>query len=392
MGAPIGENALGLCCQAGGFDYDPWTLLLLRQVSHEVKKQADEALGDELSSGHWFNAFRGPPKMLLSETNLDAMYERLRRFCAALGGPPARFTLIHTMIVDCSARNGMVVIAPPLSFLSQLCTIGVRIILKARAVGMKEAICSSWQSETVPLDRVAPLPSVAEIDVSGRDAATKSVLLWLLSCSSAESAAPLCLEVVTFVGYTFTRQGMAALMALLARQPRLKTLSLPQNTIEGSTLKELPALTSLTQLDLAANYLNRSAELFAAALAPLPRIQRLNLSSNGLGTLGNLGTITSSFSPALTSLDLSANELSSHNKSALVDLLMRLTALTTLNLSYNSLRDKGARALPLSRLTALTLLDLTVNKISPNWVPAGVPWLVRHSDDVGDKGKGFYFI
>lgn len=71
---------------------------------------------------------------------------------------------------------------------------------------------------------------------------------------------------------------------------------------------------------------------------------------------------------------------------------MQQTALTTLNLSYNHLRNKGTHGLPLSRLTALTLLDLTANEISPNWAPIGVPWLVRHCDDVGGKGKGFYLL
>ncbi|NDE98824.1 MAG: hypothetical protein EB034_11195 [Verrucomicrobia bacterium] len=385
MDAPA-EKALGLCCQVGTFYYDPWALLKLRLVSREIKNHADVALGDELSSGHWFSSFRGPPKML-TETNLGAMYEGLRRFCASLGVAPARFILSHTMIVDCSARNGTAVIAPPLSFLAQLCTIGVRIALTVRVVGRRDGICSSWQSETVSLNKVVPLPSLFEIHVSGRDAATKTALLWLLSCSA--SSAPPCLEVVTFMGYTLTEQSAAALMGLLAGQPRLKSLSLPQNTLSGLTLKELPTLTTLIQLDLSANYLNRSAELFAAALAPLPQIQRLNLSSNGL--CGHLRTIASSFPPALTSLDLSANELG-YDRSALGELLMQQTALTTLNLSYNHLRNKGTHGLPLSRLTALTLLDLTANEISPNWAPVGVPWLVRHCDDVGGKGKGFYLL
>lgn len=267
MDAPA-EKALGLCCQVGTFYYDPWALLKLRLVSREIKNHADVALGDELSSGHWFSSFRGPPRML-TETNLGAMYEGLRRFCASLGVAPARFILSHTMIVDCSARNGTAVIAPPLSFLAQLCTIGVRIALTVRVVGTRDCICSSWQSETVSLNKVVPLPSLFEIHVSGRDAATKTALLWLLSCSA--SSAPPCLEVVTFMGYTLTEQSAAALMGLLAGQPRLKSLSLPQNTLSGLTLKELPTLTTLIQLDLSANCLNRSAELFAAALAPCLR-------------------------------------------------------------------------------------------------------------------------
>jgi len=386
------EIAIGICCQAGEFVYDPWTLLKLRRVSCGIKKRADEALGDELKSQRWYSSFRVP---LSLETNLSPMIKDLRRFCAALGGPPACFILNYTMVVDCSARNGTALIAPPLSFLAQLCTIGIRIMLTARVVGKHDGICigGGRQRETVSLDTVVLLPSVTQLCVSGKDAATKSVLQWLLSCcSSADGKAPLWLEAVTFMEYTLTRQGATALMSQLARLPGLKILNLPQNTLEGLTLKELPALTSLTELDLSINYLHRSVERFATALAPLTRIRRLNLASNCLG--GVLGTIASAFPPALTGLDLSANGLG-FDRLAIADLLSRLPALTSLDLSFNALRVKGARALPLSRLTALTLLDITNNGIledSPSWVP-GVPWLARRGPhEIGDTVKGFYFV
>lgn len=372
MEVSAAETAIGIYCQIGEFNYYlPWalrTLLKLRLVSREIKKKADESLGGMLSSKHCYSSFKGPPITL--ETDLSAMFEDLRRFCAALGGPPSRFILGLTIGIKCNAAD-TAIIAPPLSFLAQLCTIGVRIRLAAREMSSG----GGCQRETVSLNTVVLLPSVTELF---SNVSTKSVLHWLLSCVGT---APPGLEAFTYMGRALTREGAAVVMDQLSRQPRLKSFIFTQYTIECLVLKKLKALTSLTRLDLSSNCLNRSPALFAAALAPLTRIQRLDLSSNSLG--GELSVIAGAFPPALKELNLSANGLGA-NISAVSDLLSRLPALTALNLSFNDLRDEGALSLPLSRLTALTMLNLQNNGISPTWAPAGMPWLTRQD------GNGIY--
>jgi len=373
MEVSAAETAIGIYCQIGEFNYYlPWalrTLLKLRLVSREIKKKADESLGGMLSSKHCYSSFKKPPITL--ETDLSTMIEDLRRLCATLGGPPSRFILGLTIDIKCNAA-GTAIIAPPLSFLAQLCTIGVRIRLAAREVSSGGGGC---QRETVSLSTVVLLPGVTELS---SNASTASVLHWLLRCVGTT---PPGLEAFTYMGRTLTRKGAAVVMDQLSRQPRLKSFIFTQYTIKWLVLKKLTALASLTRLDLSSNRLNRSPALFAAALAPLTRIQRLDLSSNFLG--GELSVIAGAFPPALKELNLSANGLSA-NISAVSDLLSRLPALTALNLSFNDLRDEGALSLPLSRLTALTMLNLQNNGISPTWAPAGMPWLTRQD------GNGIY--
>jgi len=349
----MAETAIGICCrQVGMFDYLFPSKLLLRLVSHKIKEYADEMLMNCHSS------FRMRPSMPLLETDLDAKLEALRRLSAALGSSPER--LIHyTMVVDCNA-GGTALIAPPLSFLAQLCTIGIRIKLTVRVVGKQHAGVSSsgWQRETVSLDTVVLLPSVTQLYVSDVNVTTASMLHWLLSCCGGVSATSGVgeltsgLEAFTYMGRTLAEQDMAALMGQLARLPKLKTLTFDQDNIKSLVLKGLPAITSLTKLDLSKNNLRRSAELFATVLASLTHIRDLNLASNRLSSV--LDTIAGAFPPALTRLDLSANGLGD-NISATSYLLSRLPALTSLNLSFNALCDKGAQALPLSRLTTLTI-------------------------------------
>jgi len=386
----MAETAIGICCRQVGKSDPFFPRNPMRLVSREIKKIADEVL----MNGHI--TFRMRPSMPLLETDLGAKIEALRRLNAALGSSPERF-IHYTMVVDCNA-GGTALIAPPLSFLAQLCTIGIRIKLTVRVVGKQNAgISSGWQRETVSLDTVVPLPNVTRLYVSEINVTTASMLHWLLSCCGGVSAASGArgqiadgeltsgLEAFTYMGRTLAEQDMAALMGQLARL-NLKSLAFDQDNIKSLVLKELPALTSLTKLDLSKNNLRRSAELFATVLAPLTHIRDLNLASNRLSSV--LGTIASAFPPALTRLDLSANGLGD-NISATSDLLSRLPALTSLNLSFNALCDKGAQALPLSRLTALTMLDIQNNDISSTWTP-GVPWLVRcGSHKVGDTVKGF---
>jgi hypothetical protein len=371
MEVSAAETAIGIYCQIGEFNYYlPWTLrtlLKLRLVSREIKKKADESLGGMLSSKYCYSSFKGPPITL--ETDLSAMFEDLRRLCAALGGPPSRFILGLTIGIKCNAA-GTAIIAPPLSFLAQLCTIGVRVRLAAREVSSGGG--GGCQRETVSLSTVVLLPGVTELS---SNASTASVLHWLLRCVGTS---PPGLEAFTYMGRALTRKGAAVVMDQLSRQPRLKSFIFTQYTIEGLVLKKLTALASLTRLDLSSNRLNRSPALFAAALAPLTRIQHLDLSSNCLS--GELSDIAGAFPPALTELNLSANGLGA-NISAVSDLLSRLPALTSLNLSFNDLRDEGALSLPLSRLTALTILNLQNNGISPTWAPAGMPWLTRQGDN-----------
>ncbi len=144
----------------------------------------------------------------------------------------------------------------------------------------------------------------------------------------------------------------------------MKNLNLSKNQI--SEIKNLDALTALTELDLSYNEISQTKGLDALTalteldlsgnriseikkLGPLTALTGLNLSYNQISEIKNLDALT-----ALTGLDLSFNQISE------IKNLNTLSALTELYLSEN----KVSEIKNLDALTALTKLDLSFNQIS----------------------------
>ena len=384
-------QALILCCKSGGFDVP--TLLKIRQLSSQTKEAVNKALGEVLSSRRWPESasFWGPPPGCdLIETG-----NRLRRLCAALGKPLTNFTLSYNMIVDCRSRR-KIITALPLSFLAELCSVGFRVGLMVRVVSGK----SNWQSasvsrefltEVTSLRTKISLPYLTELYISGRDVATRNILMWLLQCGMPQ------LNRLTCVAFTGTllraTQYAPKLINMFSSLPNLTSLNLAQNGLEGKSLQGLKMLTGLTSLNLAANPLyHDEMHYLVSVLDSLSQLGELNLSSNYF--INGLTEVALAIPKTVTKLNLSSNSLGQYDvRESLANLT--LPSLTWLDLSSNDLGVEGARMLPVTLLTSLTLLDLSRNGIleeSPSWTPA-VPWLTCYAsiDDVDSK-KGICLL
>jgi len=411
------DKALGVICMSGSFDLP--TLLQIRQLSRQAKGVADKALGDMLSSQKRPESasFWGPPPGLRDCGPVE-ICNRLRRLCTALGKPPNKFTLAYVMIIDCRRRR-KILTAQSLSFLTELCNIGIHVALMVRVVSGKlnlqiNGVSREFLTGLANLRKDISLSCLTELYISGKDVMAHHVLYWLLQCGMPQLNR---LSHLAFTG-TLLRAWYYAptlINKFSSSLPKLTDLSLPLNKLSGKSLQMLTVLTGLTNLNLSESplypdemhylvsvldsmrqlrNLNLSSNYFIAGLAEVaPAIPKtvtwLNLSSNGLG-LGSLAGLTL---PSLTWLDLSSNALGVEGARMLPVSL--LTNLTQLNLSSNALGVEGARMLPVSLLTNLTLLDLSHNGIlaeSPTWTP-GVPWLTCYdSIDITDSKNGICLL
>jgi len=401
-----------LFCMSDGFDLP--TLLQIRQLSSQAKGAADKALGAMLSSRKRPESasFWGPPSGLRGCSPVE-ICNRLRRFCTALGKPPNNFTLAYVMIIDCRRRRRKNLTAQSLSFLTELCNIGIHVALMVRVVSGKlnletNGVSREFLTGLANLRKDISLSCLTELYISGKDVMAHHVLYWLLQCGMPQLNR---LSHLAFTG-TLLRAWYHAptlINKFSSSLPKLTDLSLPLNKLSGSHLQMLTVLTGLTNLNILDSplypeemhylvsvldsmrqlrSLNLSSNHFINGLmevAPaIPKtVTRLNLSSNSLG-LGSLAGLTL---PSLTWLDLSSNALGVEGARMLPVSL--LTNLTWLDLSSNALGVEGARMLPVSLLTNLTLLDLSHNGIlaeSPTWTP-GVPWLTCYDsiDIIGSK-------
>ena len=381
-------QALSLCCKSGGFDVP--TLLKIRQLSSLTKGAADKALGKVLSSRKRPESasFWGPPPGLRGCGPVD-IGNRLRRLCAALGNPPINFTLAYNMIVDCRRRK--IITALPLSFLTELCNVGIHVALMIRVVSGK----SNWQSsgvnrefltEVASLRTNISLPYLTELYISGRDVAAHHTLNWLLQCGMPQ------LNRLTHLAFTGTLLRARYCAPILINKfssslPNLTSLSLPQNALSGRSIQALTVLTGLTSLNLAANPLyHEEMHQLVSVLDSLPQLSALDLSLNYF--INGLAGVAPAIPKTVTKLNLSSNSLGLKGaRESLANLT--LPSLTWLDLSSNGLGVEGARMLPVTLLTSLTLLDLSRNGIlaeSPAWTPA-VPWLTCYAsvDDIDSK-------
>ena len=357
------QHALAHCCRAGVFDIAP--LLMLRRVSRGVKCPADDALGAALGRRGW--AFR-----LGADAGVDAEgCARLRRLCAALGRPPAFFTMEYAMAVDCSARTGAMVVSPPLSTAVQLCGVGCRFVLTLFIFSARSArgAAPRGPAEAVPRGSAVALPGLAELHIAGEDAAARLVLEWMLHCGTPQLAS---LSSVSLAGHLLTARATAELMTTLAGLPGLASLGLIRNSL--IKVDGLEALKGLTELDLSSNHLGeREQSRLAAVISGAPALNKLNLSANCLADrLLDLAAPLAR-STSLTWLNLSKNSLISGGRNVLLDLLPCLTGLAHLNLASNYLRIVPGE-LYLTALTALTYLDVSGNG-NVRWVTAGAPQL-----------------
>lgn len=105
--------------------------------------------------------------------------------------------------------------------------------------------------------------------------------------------------------------------------------------------KNLSGSPHMTHLDLSCNRIRSSPAL--RELASLTKLSRLNLASNQLETLSNVGYLIEIL-PQLTHLDLSSNSLSDADIQSLL-CGPRLPKLSCLNLSHNEIGMDGIRAL-----------------------------------------------
>ena len=352
-------DQLAFCCRAGVFDVA--SLLLLRRVARDVKAPADDALGGALGRRGW--SFRPPAS--------GPECAQLRRLCAALGRPPAFFTMAYTMVVDCSARTDAVVVTPPLSAAVQLCDVGCRVRLTIHVVGARNALRgtadTATRSEAASRAEAVALPGVVELHVEGDDAAARLVLEWVLRCGVPQLAS---ISRVSLAEHPLTARAAAGLMDTLARLPRLASLGLVRNSL--TKVDGLEALKGLTELDLSSNHLGeREQSRLAAVISGAPALNKLNLSANCLADrLLDLAAPLAR-STSLTWLDLSKNCLVREGRDVLLDLLPRLTGLAHLNLASNYLRIAPGE-LYLTALTALMYLDVSGNG-NVRWVAAGAP-------------------
>ena len=359
------QRALAHGCRVGAFNIT--SLLVLRRVSRGVKIPADEALGAALGRRGW--AFRlgvgatgGPACDPSAE-----WCARLRRLCAALGRPPAFFTMAYTMVVDCRARTGPVVVSPPLSAVVRLCGVGCRVVLTLSIAGTHDA---AWLArngtEAVSRGGAVALPGLAELHVAGEDAAARLVLEWMLRCGTPQLAS---LSSVSLKGHSLTARATAELMTTLARLPGLASLGLVHSSL--TTVDGLEQLKGLTELDLSSNHLGeREQSRLAAVISGAPALNKLNLSANCLADRLLDLAVPLARSTSLTWLNLSKNSLISGGRDVLLDLLPRLTGLAHLDLASNYLRIAPGE-LYLTALTALTYLDVSGNG-SVRWMAAGV--------------------
>jgi hypothetical protein len=364
-------QALAFCCKSG---FDIQTLLKIRQLSSQVKKIVDEALGNLLSSNQvpWSSSFWGPPPGAITSTPV-AICNRLRRLCGALGRPLTSFTLSYNMILDCRRRS-KIITALPLSYLVELCNIGVNVRLTIRVVSGPGGVNRAWLSKIASLRNGAPLFCLTELHISGREAATTRIMEWLMRCGVPQ------LNRLTYVALTTgllrsSEYAPILINKLFSDLPMLTDLSLSRNALSGRSLQVLNVFTRLTKLDISANPLyHDELHYLVAVLGALTQLRELNMSSNHF--INGLAGVARAVPKTVTNLDLSLNQLGLEAaRESLADLV--LPSLTRLNLSSNGLGVKGASMLPVSLLTSLSLLDLSHNGIleeSQSWTPA-VPWL-----------------
>ena len=354
------QLALAYSCRVVVLDVA--TLLMLRLVAREAKASADDALGRALGRRGWaFRPGAGDPA---------AECARLRRLCAALGRPPASFTMAYTSAVDCSARTGVVVVSPPLSALVRLCDVGCRVTLTLRVVAAVTRAApgapGAAPGETTSRGHTVALPGLAELHVVGEDAAARLVLEWMLHCGTPQLAS---LSSISLAGHLLTARGCTGLMESLASLPELASLGLIRNSL--TKVDGLELLRGLTELDLSSNSLGgREQSRLAAVISGAPALKKLNLSANCLA--GRLLDLAEPLArgASLTWLDLSRNCLVRAGRDVLLDLLPRLAGLTHLDLASNYLRIAPGE-LYLTALTALTYLDVSGNG-SVRWMAAGV--------------------
>jgi hypothetical protein len=289
----------------------------------------------------------------------------LRRFCFALGRPPAHFTLSYDMDLDCRRRCRMIT-ALPLSFMVELCNIGVRVGLSIRVAGGMGGVGRKWQLKVASLRKDVSLTTLTELCISGQSTAAQVVMVWLSRCGMPR------LNRLTYVALRSSSY-TPILISHFGGLPMLTSLSLAQNALSGRSLRALQKLTGLAALDISANplYPDEMSDL-ASVLDSLQQLTELNMSSDYLRN--GLAVVAPSIPKSVTWLDLSSNELCLESLTGLI-----LPSITWLNLSSNALGAYGAGMVQVTSLTNLVTLDLRNNGVldeSPSWEPA-VPWLTH---------------
>jgi len=265
-----------------------------------------------------------------------------------------------------SRRRCRMITALPLSFMVELCNIGIRVGLSIRVAGGMGGVGRKWQLKVASLRKDVSLTTLTELCISGQSTAAQAVMVWLLRCGM-----PM-LNRLTYVALRSSSY-TPILISHFGGLPMLTSLSLAQNALSGRSLRALQKLTGLTTLDISANplYPDEMSDL-ASVLDSLQQLTELNMSSDYLRN--GLAVVAPSIPKSVTWLDLSSNELCLESLTGLI-----LPSITWLNLSSNALGAYGAGMVQVTSLTNLVMLDLRNNGVldeSPSWEPA-VPWLTH---------------
>ena len=155
-------------------------------------------------------------------------------------------------------------------------------------------------------------------------------------------------------------KNLPAVVSFLLPMSQCRSLKIEWSGIDGTNVKLLSSLTSLTWLDLSGNHVGDGVQ----ALSALPSLTFLDVSNNEIDDkdVTSLSTVRwSSFAisslTSLLSLNIGHNNIGVKGARA----LGTLTSLTSLNIEKNKIDKEGARAL--GTLTSLRSLNIDNNSI-----------------------------
>jgi Ran GTPase-activating protein (RanGAP) involved in mRNA processing and transport len=156
-------------------------------------------------------------------------------------------------------------------------------------------------------------------------------------------------------------------LSFFTKLTHLRELNLSFNLIGSISISTLNFLylTKLKSLDISWNYIRGSGAItITPTISRLTKLTKLNLACNNIGSNALSSDLVSALimMTKLTVLDLSWNSIRAKGATALAPVLNKLTQLSELYISCNSIGSNGATAL-LPALNNLECLNLSWNKI-----------------------------